>query len=252
MVSSVDPCPQLVIDYFAKKFVKHEEPVPDKYDIRVKLTRDIGLSLLFIPLQNATFEINKCLNSITFTSEAVVINSFGDICYRDVKEFDEKIKVILLKLHLGEITMKNFRNSLNSKEKQLDKVSEEVPKTEEKPQKKNLNLNYMGDNPQVVFESVEPNVEIKIILSTAPAKICYNDKYPEMIELSHRLLSRLQLILDLVNRVKIFEEPNKLLKHITDEETKLGKIIILNIRSNCMIDLYVITKLVLHQKRQNK
>lgn len=223
-------CPQsAIISYLVKKYIKVSELV-ENLDrcIFPKFPRYFSIPLAYIPYQEETIEINKYLNEVHFIPEKPQIRFFENSLIEN-KKIDRMMTLILLKAHFGEVVIKDVINYVNRKRSHAEIESPEVEKGVQDKGSKRIGfgkLNFMGDDPQVVFENRESDLHVIIYVSTPPDEVNYDTEYLRRIDMSERLINRCQLILDHINDKKIQDDFFKLVRHVMLEEARLGKYII--------------------------
>nr|CAI5861266.1 unnamed protein product [Callosobruchus analis] len=138
-------------------------------------------------------------------------------------KFDFTTKLILLKLSFEEMELSEESFELQSRKR---KRSSSSPPTVAAPVDKIVDekLNYMGNNPEIVWRNIEEGLEEIMEVSTRPAEYKYDTVFSETENMSEKVANRLQLLLDLVNRVKVLPEMTvNMIRHIVDIEVKAGE-----------------------------
>ncbi|CAH1963347.1 unnamed protein product [Acanthoscelides obtectus] len=136
-------------------------------------------------------------------------------------ETDFITKLILLKLLFEEIELseESFEMQRHKRKASTTIVNTSTEKAV------NEKLNYMGSNPEIIWRNEEGELEEIMEQSTRPEEYRYESilSFPESEHLSDKVMARLQILLDFVNKVKVVDDMiNNTVKHIEDIEVKAG------------------------------
>ncbi|XP_056639937.1 general transcription factor 3C polypeptide 1 [Diorhabda sublineata] len=193
-------------------------------EIKLKSSYTIHLSYVLLNTEQI-FNINQLLLEITPTLNILEVKAISDNFLKRKYELDVKIKVSLFKACLGDVkAIKEFtevKRENNPNEKMsipnLSQEQRSITDTNETSK-----LDYMGSNPTEVFNEVDQDVTTKIIVSTTPAEIRLEKQYPKSKLLTERVSKRMQIIIDLVNEMRLIEEIFTVQKCIIDKEIETG------------------------------
>uniref|UniRef100_A0A6P7FFU9 General transcription factor 3C polypeptide 1 n=1 Tax=Diabrotica virgifera virgifera TaxID=50390 RepID=A0A6P7FFU9_DIAVI len=194
--------------------------------LNIELIKRYSINLTYISLNhNYLFNINDILNDIVSCVRSPEVKTNFTEFYVKKYNFDINIKRLLLRAALGE---KEVLQQLSNSKPDGEKTAfpDLVPT-------RNSSwfadkLNYMGENPTLVFQEEDRGVKTEFLLSTTPPE--YNLAIPYLVtdhSFTERVLQRINIILNLVNAMGVIVDIFTLLKLMVDEETKLdikGKI----------------------------
>nr|CAH7736082.1 unnamed protein product [Callosobruchus chinensis] len=129
-------------------------------------------------------------------------------------------KLILLKLSFEEIELSKESFESHSRKRKLSSSS--LPAVAAPVDKAvDEKLNYMGNDPEIVWRNEEGGLEEIMEMSTRPTEYRYDTVFSETENLSEKVATRLQLLLDLVNKVKVLDDMIlNMVRHIEDIEVK--------------------------------
>ncbi|KAJ8939733.1 hypothetical protein NQ314_011019 [Rhamnusium bicolor] len=217
------PC--FIRDFSTTSFVLCEQYLKAEFNIPRSYLLKLSNKLI---KSKETFNINQILSEIDSNLSLPQIKVNFDQSYTAKGNVNYITKLILLKAALGEVIINSETLNCLSRKRKLPmemnfpKLSDNVDKGNEKSKIGDDKLQYMGDSPNVVFNEKDGDVCTKIIVSTPPTTFKDVGVYPRHRELSERVWSRLQIILNVIYEKKIFEDIYKMLKVIGEEEIKDG------------------------------
>ncbi|XP_074040495.1 general transcription factor 3C polypeptide 1 isoform X2 [Leptinotarsa decemlineata] len=194
-------------------------------DFNFTFTRNI------VNLKYREFVCNKFLSfkdilelNIPVLKRIVKVN-FENACTSKM-DTDWVTKLVLLKATFGEIYINSESLCLVSRKRkylqiEIPKFSDEVAlDTQLKPS--DQKLAYMGDNPVIVYEEKDGEVDVQIVSSSIPTEYNLKKKYAKKKSETDRVAIRIQIILNQINEKKVIEDIFRLTKIIIDEEMKDG------------------------------
>lgn len=230
---------QIKCEYFINNFSDFPQPLEsNNFDFSPILTTKIyPLKLLKFPItEDDLLVLNTDLQSSKAPTPALTFRVSENTLIIIKKKVDYVSKLILLKAMFNEIKLENI-NSVTRKRK-ISTSSFLMPQNNEQSGKKLDNLQVMGNNPVIVYASNEDQIDVTLMVSTPPEKYSFEKKFKKPSDMSDRVASRIQIILDEINERKIFEDKFRLIKVIVEKELQEGKFVFLLPKLRCKNRIY--------------
>ncbi|CAG9832138.1 unnamed protein product [Diabrotica balteata] len=194
--------------------------------LNIELIKTYSINLTYISLNyNYLFNINDILKDIVSCVRSTEVKTNFTDFYVKKYDFDVNIKRLLLRAALGEKGV--IQQLSNSKPDEERTTFPELVQSKSNS-RSSEKLNYMGPNPTIVFHEEDRGVKTEFLLSTTPSEYNLATSYSVTDNsFTERVLQRINIILNLVNKMGIIIDIYTLQKLMMDEEVKLeikGKI----------------------------
>lgn len=232
-----------LIRNFATSISKIANPTLDRDDIR--LTKNYAIDITYLKFNsNRLFDINKILDEINPSLKSIsALHNFENFYISKFSSECIETTVLLLKATLGKVQIAKTFSEVESKPKTETPPLPDLTKVGSSVISRAAKLDYMGDHPVVDYYENENNITVEITASTTPEMFRFEKVYEKSDKsMTDRVYNRIQIILDLVNEMKIIEEMMKVHKLLSDIEAENGKFLFLifNTRQNNLIKRYIV------------